>query len=187
MRRIKGFKLFESGGEIDIDAVCSLYEDIKSIEYILEEKGITPSYRLRVQMLEIDWTRPNLISASQLPDFEQDYFKTMVKIASNWRRSMLLWIADFLGECHTDYDNYTIAYIPRILFEVVAYKTLTIGERNWDARNNIMCSENGESVMVNIVDYHNVFDNIIAIIKYENARFLTKRPLKVKLFAEIKP
>ena len=48
MKRIKGFRLFESVGEIDGDAVCSLYEDIKSIEYILEEKGITPSYRLRV-------------------------------------------------------------------------------------------------------------------------------------------
>lgn len=48
MKKIKTFKLFESKSEIDIDAVCSLYEDVKSIEYILEEKGITPSYRLRV-------------------------------------------------------------------------------------------------------------------------------------------
>lgn len=48
MRKIKTFKLFESKSEIDIDAVCSLYEDVKSIEYILEEKGISPSYRLRV-------------------------------------------------------------------------------------------------------------------------------------------
>ena len=48
MRKLKSFKLFESKTEIDIDAVCSLYEDVKSIEYILEEKGISPSYRLRV-------------------------------------------------------------------------------------------------------------------------------------------
>ena len=48
MRNLKSFKLFESKSEIDLDAVCSLYEDVKSIEYILEEKGISPSYRLRV-------------------------------------------------------------------------------------------------------------------------------------------
>mgnify|MGYP001108068981 FL=1 len=34
--------------EIDIDAVCSLYEDIKSIDYILEERGIYPQMRLEV-------------------------------------------------------------------------------------------------------------------------------------------
>lgn len=48
MKKIKSFKLFESKTEIDIDSICSLYEDVKSIEYILEEKGISPSYRLRV-------------------------------------------------------------------------------------------------------------------------------------------
>jgi len=48
MRKIKSFKLFESKSEIDIDSICSLYEDVKSIEYILEERGISPSYRLRV-------------------------------------------------------------------------------------------------------------------------------------------
>lgn len=48
MRKIKSFSLFESKSEIDIDSICSLYEDVKSIEYILEEKGISPSYRLRV-------------------------------------------------------------------------------------------------------------------------------------------
>ena len=48
MKRIKSFKLFESGVEIDGDAVCSLYEDIKSIDYILEERGIYPQMRLEV-------------------------------------------------------------------------------------------------------------------------------------------
>ena len=48
MRNIKTFKLFESKSEIDIDAVCSIYEDIKSIEYILEERGIYPQMRLEV-------------------------------------------------------------------------------------------------------------------------------------------
>ena len=48
MRVIKSFKLFESKSDIDIESVCSLYEDVKSIEYILEEKGISPEYRLRV-------------------------------------------------------------------------------------------------------------------------------------------
>ena len=50
-RKIKSFKLFESKSEIDIESVCSLYEDIKSIEYILEEKGISPTYRLRVTFI----------------------------------------------------------------------------------------------------------------------------------------
>ena len=48
MKSIKSFKLFESKSEIDIDAVCSLYEDIKSIDYILEERGIYPQMRLEV-------------------------------------------------------------------------------------------------------------------------------------------
>ena len=45
MRKIKSFKLFESKSEIDVDSICSLYEDVKSIEYILEKRGISPSYR----------------------------------------------------------------------------------------------------------------------------------------------
>jgi hypothetical protein len=48
MRKIKSFSLFESKSDIDIESVCSLYEDVKSIEYILEERGISLSYRLRV-------------------------------------------------------------------------------------------------------------------------------------------
>ena len=48
MRKIKTWRLFESVCEIDVDAVCSLYEDIKSIEYILEEGGIYPQMRLEV-------------------------------------------------------------------------------------------------------------------------------------------
>lgn len=48
MRKLKSFKLFESKSISDLDAVCSLYEDVKSIEYILEERGISPSYRLRI-------------------------------------------------------------------------------------------------------------------------------------------
>lgn len=50
MKRIKSFKLFEyfKKEDIDIQKVCDLYEDVKSIEYILEEKGIYPKYRLRV-------------------------------------------------------------------------------------------------------------------------------------------
>jgi hypothetical protein len=48
MRKIKSFSLFESKSDIDIDSICSLYEDVKSIEYILEERGISLSYRLRV-------------------------------------------------------------------------------------------------------------------------------------------
>jgi len=50
MKSIKSFKLFElfKKEDIDIQGVCDIYEDVKSIEYILEEKGIYPSYRLRV-------------------------------------------------------------------------------------------------------------------------------------------
>ena len=49
MKKIKSFKLFESVDSVElVDSVCSLFEDIKSIEYILEERGIFPEYRLRV-------------------------------------------------------------------------------------------------------------------------------------------
>jgi hypothetical protein len=51
--RIKSFNNFSIFESIDsdekfVESVCSLYEDIKSIEYILEEKGITFGYRLTV-------------------------------------------------------------------------------------------------------------------------------------------
>ncbi len=60
MKNIKCFKLFESKGEskgeIDIDSICSLYEDIKSIEYILEERGIYPQMRLEVVCVPVGTT-----------------------------------------------------------------------------------------------------------------------------------
>ena len=45
MKRIKGFRLFESTG-VDLEKVCSLYEDVRSIGYLLEEEGIPVEYRL---------------------------------------------------------------------------------------------------------------------------------------------
>jgi len=46
MKRIKSFKLFESLQ--NIEKICSLYEDVKSIGYILEEEGIYVDYKLIV-------------------------------------------------------------------------------------------------------------------------------------------
>jgi hypothetical protein len=47
MKRIKGFRLFESAG-VDLEKVCALYEDVRSIGYLLEEEGIPVEYRLRM-------------------------------------------------------------------------------------------------------------------------------------------
>lgn len=47
MKRIKGFRLFESAG-VDLEKVCALYEDVRSIGYLLEEEGIPVEYRLRL-------------------------------------------------------------------------------------------------------------------------------------------
>ena len=47
MKRIKGFRLFESAG-VDLEKVCALYEDARSIGYLLEEEGIPVEYRLRM-------------------------------------------------------------------------------------------------------------------------------------------
>lgn len=47
MKRIKSFKLFESVN-LDIEKLCSLYEDVKSIGYILQEEGIYVDYKLIV-------------------------------------------------------------------------------------------------------------------------------------------
>ena len=47
MKRIKSFKVFESKS-IDVDKVCSLYEDIKALDYILEEEGIIVNHVLKV-------------------------------------------------------------------------------------------------------------------------------------------
>lgn len=46
MKRIKSFKVFESNTYID--KVCSLYEDIKSLDYILEDEGIIVNHNLKV-------------------------------------------------------------------------------------------------------------------------------------------
>ena len=48
MIHIKSFKLFESLIQPNIEKICSLYEDVKSIGYILEEEGIYVDYKLIV-------------------------------------------------------------------------------------------------------------------------------------------
>ena len=39
--------MFESAG-VDLEKVCALYEDVRSIGYLLEEEGIPVEYRLRM-------------------------------------------------------------------------------------------------------------------------------------------
>ena len=48
MKRIKSFKLFESVNPDIVEKVCSLYEDVRSIGYILEEEGFEPEYKITV-------------------------------------------------------------------------------------------------------------------------------------------
>ena len=48
MKRIKSFKLFESVDPAMAEKVCSLYEDVRSIGYILEEEGFEPEYKITV-------------------------------------------------------------------------------------------------------------------------------------------
>lgn len=48
MKRIKSFRLFESVNPDIVEKVCALYEDVKSISYILEDEEIVPVYRLSV-------------------------------------------------------------------------------------------------------------------------------------------
>ena len=48
MNHIKSFKLFENLVQPNIEKLCSLYEDVKSIGYILEEEGIYVDYKLVV-------------------------------------------------------------------------------------------------------------------------------------------
>ena len=48
MNHIKSFKLFENLLQPNIEKLCSLYEDVKSIGYILEEEGIYVDYKLVV-------------------------------------------------------------------------------------------------------------------------------------------
>ena len=48
MKRIKSFKLFESVDPDIVEKVCSLYEDVRSIGYILEEEGFEPEYKITV-------------------------------------------------------------------------------------------------------------------------------------------
>ena len=48
MKRIKSFKLFESVNPDIVETVCSLYEDVRSIGYILEEEGFEPEYKITV-------------------------------------------------------------------------------------------------------------------------------------------
>lgn len=48
MKRIKSFKVFESVDPDIVEKVCSLYEDTRSIGYILEEEGFEPEYKICV-------------------------------------------------------------------------------------------------------------------------------------------
>ena len=48
MKRIKSFKLFESVDLEIVEKLCSLYEDVRSIGYILEEEGFEPEYKISV-------------------------------------------------------------------------------------------------------------------------------------------
>ena len=48
MNHIKSFKLFENLVQPNIEKICLLYEDVKSIGYILEEEGIYVDYKLVV-------------------------------------------------------------------------------------------------------------------------------------------
>ncbi len=48
MRYLKLYEAYFKKEDIDIQKVCDLYEDVKSIGYILEDLGIEPKYKLRV-------------------------------------------------------------------------------------------------------------------------------------------
>ena len=48
MKHIKRFSLFESVDSDIAEKVCSLYEDVRSIGYILEEEGFEPEYKISV-------------------------------------------------------------------------------------------------------------------------------------------
>ena len=48
MKILKSFKLFESVDTEIVEKVCSLYEDVRSIGYILEEEGFEPEYKITV-------------------------------------------------------------------------------------------------------------------------------------------
>jgi hypothetical protein len=61
MKRIKSFKLFESL-QPNIEKICSLYEDVKSIGYILEEEGIYVDYKLIVVSTDNPYQQKQLVS-----------------------------------------------------------------------------------------------------------------------------
>mgnify|MGYP003337551569 CR=1 FL=1 len=48
MKYLKLYETYFKKENIDIQKVCDLYEDVKSIGYILEDLGIEPKYILRV-------------------------------------------------------------------------------------------------------------------------------------------
>ena len=48
MKYLKLYEAYFKKEDIDIQKVCDLYEDVKSIGYILEDLGIEPKYKLRV-------------------------------------------------------------------------------------------------------------------------------------------
>ena len=61
MKRIKSFRLFESV-QPNIEKICSLYEDVKSIGYILEEEGIYVDYKLIVLSTDNPRQQKQLVS-----------------------------------------------------------------------------------------------------------------------------
>jgi hypothetical protein len=62
MKHIKSFKIFESLIQPNIEKICLLYEDVKSIGYILEEEGIYIDYKLIVVSTDNPYQQKQLVS-----------------------------------------------------------------------------------------------------------------------------
>lgn len=62
MIHIKSFNLFESLIQPSIEKICSLYEDVKSIGYILEEEGIYVDYKLIIVSTDNPSQQKQLVS-----------------------------------------------------------------------------------------------------------------------------
>jgi hypothetical protein len=62
MKHIKSFKIFDSLIQPNIEKICLLYEDVKSIGYILEEEGIYIDYKLIVVSTDNPYQQKQLVS-----------------------------------------------------------------------------------------------------------------------------
>lgn len=121
MNHIKSFKLFESLIQPNIEKLCSLYEDVKSIGYILEE-GIYVDYKLIILSTGNRESLQKQIVSVRINNC--DDIRTWLSKPENTLREFLINIENRKSSVYSTVDNEPIMDESLFIDEVERYYTL---------------------------------------------------------------